>query len=128
MKKLLTMGFVALSLLAAGCEGPIPVYQDPNAPLQVSVSGYGFQDKIRATVLPPERFGAGQLRVTLQVFNRTDRDLSVDYNYWFTDKAGRQLEEPLTRGEVIPPNGYKALVLESRSPVDDFRVQLRPGR
>lgn len=119
---------MALGLAMAACEGPIPAWQDPNAPLQVSVSGYGMQDKIRVTPPQPERFGQGQLRVALQVFNRTGSDLSVDYTYWFTDKAGREVESPKTRVEVLPPNGYKVLAFESLTAVDDFRVQLRPAR
>jgi hypothetical protein len=128
MKKFLVMGLLTSSLAMSGCYEPIPAWQDPNAPLQVSISDYWLQDKLRVTPPQPERFGSGQLRVALQVFNRTDQDLSVDYSYWFTDKAGREIEAPKTRVEVLPPKGYKTFTFESLTAVDDFRVQLRPAR
>ena len=130
MKKLFAMGLLSLGLLAAGCEGPIPAYQDPSAPLQVSLTGYGLQDKIRVVVPKPERVGAGQLKVTVQVFNRTNSDLTVDYRYSFTDKAGTPVENSNIgwEGERLPPNGYQTITFTSMSAAaEDFRVQLRPG-
>ena len=127
MKRLIAMGLAAAGLALAACQtGPIPAWQDPNYPLQVSVSDTRLQSEIRVSVQKPERFGAGQLRVTLNVLNTTNDDLRVDYTYWFTDASGRQVEAPLTRGDTLPPHGYKPLVIESLSAVDDFRVQLRP--
>ncbi len=127
MKKLLVIGLAAAGVTLAACQtGPIPAWQDPNYPLQVSVSDTTLQSQIRVSVQKPERFGAGQLRVTLNVLNTTGDDLRVDYTYWFTDASGRQVEAPLTRGDTLPPHGYKPLVIESLSAVDDFRVQLRP--
>jgi len=132
MKKLLAMGLVAMGLLAAGCEGPIPAYQDQYGPLQVSMTDYGMQDKIRVTAPKPERVGAGQLRVTVQLYNRTGSDLSVDYKYFFTDKAGVQVEQPISTGwefVKIPPRGYQAVTFTSLSAAaEDFRVQLRGAR
>jgi hypothetical protein len=126
MKKLTVIGLAAGGLMLAACAGPIPAWQDPNSPLQVSVSDATLQSEIRVTALKPERTATGQLRVTLNVFNTTNADLRVDYMYWFTDAGGRQVEAPLTRGDTLPPHGYKPLMIESLSAVDDFRVQLRP--
>jgi uncharacterized protein YcfL len=130
MKKFLAMGLVSLGLLAAGCEGPIPAYQDQNGPLQVSMTDFSLQDKIRVTIPKPERVGNGQLKVTVQLYNRTDKDLSVDYKYFFTDKAGVQVEK-LDIGwelERIPPRGYQSVTFTSMTAAaEDFRVQLRPG-
>ena len=132
MKKLLAMGLVTMGLLAAGCEGPIPAYQDPNTPLQVSLTGFGVQDDIRVTLPKPERVGAGQLKVTVQLYNRTGSDLGLDYKYFFTDKAGVQVENPIATGwefVKIPPRGYQAITFTSMSAAaEDFRVQLRPAR
>ncbi len=130
MKKLFAMGFMSLSLLAAGCDGPIPAWQDPNSPLQVSLTGYGLQDKIRVVVPKPERVGAGQLKVTIQVANRTNSELTVDYKYSFTDKYGTPVENSNIgwEGERISPRGYQTITFTSMSAAaEDFRVQLRPG-
>jgi len=132
MKKLLAMGLVALGLLAAGCEGPIPAYQDQNETVQVHLTGYGLQDQIRVTPPKPERVGAGQLKVTVQLYNRTGSDLSLDYKYFFTDKNGVQVETPISTGwefVKIPPRGYQAITFTSLSAAaEDFRVELRPAR
>jgi uncharacterized protein YcfL len=131
MKKLLAMGLVVLGMLAAGCEGPIPAWQDPNSPLQVSLTGYGLQDKIRVVVPKPERVGAGQLKVTVQVYNTTGSDLTVDYKYQFTDKAGTPVENSNIgwEAERIPPHGYQPIMFTSMSAAaEDFRVQLRPAQ
>ena len=132
MKKLLAMGLVAVGLLTAGCEGPIAAYQDPNAPLQVSMTGFGIQDDIRVSPPKPERVGAGQLKVTVQLYNRTGSTLAVDYKYFFTDKQGVQVETPIATGWEnvrIPPRGYQAITFTSLSAAaEDFRVQLRPAQ
>jgi uncharacterized protein YcfL len=126
MKKLLAIGLAMAGLLAGACAGPIPAWQDPSYPLQVMVSDGALQSEIRVKVLPPERLSSGQLRVNISVFNATDKDLPVDYEYWFTDAAGRQVEEPLTQGATVPMHGYRQLVITSRGTVEDFRVYLRP--
>jgi hypothetical protein len=128
MKKFLAMGLVAAGLMMGACQGPIPAFQDPNAPLQVSLASYGLQDKIRVTVMPVERFGAGQLRVRVEGFNRTNQDLGLEYSFWFTDKTGRQVEQPRPGYELIRPNDYKTVTFESLTAADDFRVQLRQSR
>lgn len=115
----------ALGAMLAACTGPIPAWQDPHYPLQVSVSDTSLQTQVRVSVLTPERFGSGQLRVPVNVFNTTGEDLRVDYTYWFTDAGGRQTEQPLTQHTSIPPNGYKQLDLRSISAAEDFRVYLR---
>ncbi|HEY4330368.1 MAG TPA: YcfL family protein [Phycisphaerae bacterium] len=129
MKSFLAFGVLSLSLLA-GCNGPITAYQDPNMPLQVSVSDYWMQQEIRVTPHVERIPGTGQLKVSVQVFNTTDKDLSLDYKYWFTDKAGIQVDTIDSGWEFqrIPAKGYQNLTFTSMSAAaEDFRVQIRPA-
>ena len=127
MKMWMAMGVVVAGLMAGACEGPIPAWQDASYPLQVSVSDTRLQSQVRVSVVKPERFGAGQLRVPVNVRNTTGEDLRIDYTYWFTDAAGRQTEQPLTQHETLPPHGMKQLLVQSLGAAEDFRVYLRPA-
>lgn len=133
MKKLLAMGLLLSAGLLVGCNEPIAAYKDQHMPLQVSMTDYGLQWKLR--VVEPvhtERVpGSGQLKVSMQIYNTTNDDLTVDYKYWFTDKAGVQVEDNSALGlvhERIAPRGYLTMSFTSMTgAAEDFRVQLRPG-
>jgi hypothetical protein len=127
MKTWMAVGLAALGMMLGACNGPLPAWQDPNYPLQVSVSDTTLQGQVRVSVVKPERFGVGQLRVPVNVYNTTGGDLRIDYTYWFTDGAGRQTEQPLTQHETLPPRGYRQLVVQSLGAAEDFRVYLRPA-
>ncbi len=131
MKRMIGMGLVAAGMLLGGCTDTIPAYQDPNAPLQVSMSAYWLQWYLRVTVPKPERVGAGQLKVTLQLFNATDNDLLVQYKYYFIDKNGTQVDN-IDAGwetERIPPKGTHQISFTSLSAAaEDFRVTFRPAK
>jgi|WetSurMetagenome_2_1015567.scaffolds.fasta_scaffold1080388_1 hypothetical protein len=130
MKKLLAMGFLGLGLLA-GCNGPIPAFQDPNTALQVSISDYGPQWQLRVQPPQPERVPGGALKVTVPVYNTTIWDYSIDYRVEFMDKNGMKLEDPSATGwqvAVMPPHGYQYLTATSMSPLaDNFHVYIRPA-
>ena len=131
MKKLLAMGLLSVGFLA-GCNAPIPAYNDPHAPLQVSIADTGLQWKTRVGNVQTERVaGSGQLKVSLQLYNTTNDDLTVDFKYWFTDKAGVQVEDNSGLGWVhkrLAPRGYETVSFMSMTPAaEDFRVQIRPG-
>jgi uncharacterized protein YcfL len=130
MKRLLAMGLLSLGLLA-GCNEPIPAWQDQHGPVQVSMTDVGLQWKVRVGNVATNRVGAGQLQVSMQVFNTTGDDLTVDYKYWFTDKAGVQVEDSNGLSWIhqrIPPHGYVTVTFTSMgSTAEDFRVQFRAG-
>lgn len=118
--------------LLAGCNAPIPAFQDPHTALQVSIRDYGLQWKLRVQPPQTERVpGSGQLKVTLPVYNTTGDDMSIDYHAEFTDKNGVKIDDPASagsKGEVIPARGYQNLTFTSMSPAaENFHVYLQPG-
>jgi len=132
MKRMIGIALLAITgMFATGCTEPISAYQDPNAPLQVTVSDYWLRQQLKVTVPRPERIGAGQLKVTVQAYNTTDSDLLVQYKYWFTDKNGVQVDniDASWESERIAPRGYKQVTFTSLSAAaEDFRVQFRPAK
>lgn len=132
MKKLLAMSLMGLALLATGCMDPIPANQDPNAPRQVNISDTWLQARIYAQVPRPERVGAGQLKVSVQLYNRTGDDIPVDYSYFFTDRNGTKVEDPIATGrefERIPAHGYVTVSFTSLSAAaEDFRLYISPAK
>jgi uncharacterized protein YcfL len=131
MKKLLAMGLLSVGLLA-GCMDPIAANQDLNAPVQVKMADTWIQSKLLVTVNRPERVGAGQLKVTLQVYNRTGDDIPIDYQYYFTDRNGVKVEDPISTGwerQVIPAHATQGVSFTSLSAApEDFRVQIRQSK
>ena len=129
MKKLLMMGLLAGALGGglAGCTEPIPAMQDPLMPLQISMQSTGLQNDLLVTVLPVTRVGAGQLHVDIQLYTKTDHDLSVDYKYYFVDDHGAQTDNPSGWQFVkVPARGTQQFEFTSMSAsAADFRVQLR---
>ena len=136
MKKLLAPSLLGLALLGAaalaGCMDPNPAIQDPNLPHQVNISDTWLQSYIYAQVPKPERVGAGQLKVAVQLYNRTGDDISIDYSYFFTDKAGTKVEDPIATGrefERIPAHGYVTVSFTSLSAAaEDFRLYISRAR
>jgi len=131
MKRFLAMGLLAgaMGVALAGCAGsPLPAYQSPDVPAQITFTNWGLQQAIKVSKVAPERVGAGQLKVTVELYNATNSDVPLDYKYSFTDKAGVALENQTDWLFVkLPPRGFQAFSFTSTSPVDDFRVQLRPA-
>jgi predicted small secreted protein len=115
----------AASLTA--CNEPIPAYQDIHHPLQVSMTDYYTQDSLRVNKITPERTGAGQLKVTVELFNRRDWEMTVDYKPRFMDKNGMQVDNDIGWQLVrIPQRGYQSFSFTSMSAAaEDFQVQLR---
>ncbi len=135
MKKLLMVGLL-VGLLGGvggglgGCTEPIPAMQDPVMPLQVSMESYWLQSQLLVTVLPVTRVGAGQLHVNIQLYNKTDFDLSVDYKYYFVDEHGAQVEIPSGSQFIrIPKRSTQQFEFTSMSAsAADFRVVLRQAQ
>ncbi len=116
-----------LVLAMSGCSDPIPALQDPLPDYpQVHVEAYLLQNLIR--VQPPilSHVGAGQLRVDIPVRNLADRDLGIDFIYYFYDSRGVLIAEPSSRQFVsIPRKGISQIEFTSLSPAADFRVEIR---
>ena len=131
MKKLMAMGLLGVGLLA-GCNDPIAPFQDKNMPIQVSMTDYDMQWKLRVQPPATERVPGGQLKVSLQIYNTTQDDMTIDYKYWFTDKNGVQNEDNSMSGwnaVRLAPRGYQTVTFTSMTAAaDNFRVQLREGK
>src|SRR4051794_2640809 len=129
MKKTLALALLGALLTTglSGCNDPIPALKDPYSPIQISLEGYVLQNDVRVTVLPVQRTGQGQMRVVIQLYNRTPFDLSVDYKYYFVDGRGAQVDVPSGWQFIkVPPKGTNQFEFVSLSAMaDDFRVQLR---
>ncbi|MGN6368807.1 MAG: DUF1425 domain-containing protein [Phycisphaerae bacterium] len=130
LKKVLPLLMGAPLVIAlSGCTDPIAAWQDPIVEYpQVHVDAYSLQQRIRVQKPIASRFGAGQLQVDVPIRNLTDHDLNVDYIYYFTDRRGVQVGEPVTAFQMIPRKGIGQLEFKSLSAVDDFRVEIRDAK
>ncbi|HVT83487.1 MAG TPA: YcfL family protein [Phycisphaerae bacterium] len=121
----------AVALGFAGCTEKIGAYQDPEAPKQVMITEYWLRQQIRVNVPRPERVGAGQLKVNMNVYNTTDHDLLIQYKYIFTDKNGVQVDNIGAgwESERIAPRDTHPISFTSMSAAaDDFQVTIRPAK
>jgi hypothetical protein len=129
MKTILMAAVLAGAGLAiSGCTDPIPGLQDTIVqPPQVLMSDYIRQAQLRVEVLPPERVGAGQLKVGGQLRNLADWVQSLDYKVWFVDERGAPVDNPIGWQHVtIPQRGYEAFSATSMSAAArDFRIEIR---
>ena len=130
MKKMLGLLLLGGALSMVGCTEPIVANQNPYMPSQVTVTDYWLQNDIYVKVLQPERVGAGQLRAPIEIYNKTDHDLTIDYTYTFVDQGGVQVGNPPTwEFERLPPRGSKQIAPTSMSAnAADFRVQIRKAK
>jgi len=131
MKKLLAITLLATGLMA-GCMDPIPAMQNTYSPSQVNMSDTWLQQRVLLTIPKPERVGAGQLKVTVELYNRTGDDISVDYKYFFTDKSGTQIDQGVQTGWEfvrVPAHGRQSFSYTSMSAAaEDFHVDLRGAK
>ncbi len=117
----------ALSL--AACTRPVPMRQDPNgAPPQIHLTGYWIQNDVYGEVLPVHRVGAGQLDVSVRLYNKRGHELQVDYMYRFLDQAGAQIEDPSGWHALrIPQKGFAEVKFTSMTAqAADFDLEVRP--
>ena len=73
-----------------------------------------------------------QLKVTLQLYNRTGDDMQIDYQYYFTDRNGVKVEDPISTGwerQIVSAHATQAVSFTSMSAAaEDFRVQVRKSK
>lgn len=129
MNKILPMTLLAgaLSLGLAGCNEPINALQDQLPTNQFAMANIDVQHDVRIKPMPPQRVGAGQLEVIVQVYNLRAWDYVLDYTYYFVDANGAQVESPSGRQELrIPPHGTAQFKITSMTAqAADFRIQMR---
>ena len=121
---------VGASLLVAvtGCTDQIPAQQDPVAVYdQITVDSYSLQNDIVVQPAVTGRIGAGQLQVDINVRNKTDHDLQLDYKYYFVDAKGVPMDRDTSWQAVrIPRKGVETIEFKSlTASAADFRVELR---
>lgn len=115
-----------LVLAMSGCSDPIPALQDPLPDYpQVHVEAYLLQNLIRVQTPILSHVGAGQLRVDIPVRNLADRDLGIDYVYYFYDSRGVLIASPSSQFVSLPRKGISQIEFMSLSPAADFRVEIR---
>ena len=133
-----TMSGIVLTALAlcvifalAACTDPVPLRQNPlAAPPQIHLTGYWLQNDIYGEVLPVHRVGAGQLDVTVRLYNKCGHELQVDYSYRFLDQTGAAVEAPSGWAALrIPQKGYAEVKFTSMTAqATDFDLEIRPVR
>lgn len=130
MNKYRTMSVVAafLSLAAiAGCHDPIAAHQSPVLlPPQVEFTS----DSVAYdTAVPPPvvaRTGAGQLLVNVEVQNRTNSPMVLEYQYEFLSHGIQKQEWSGWMPLRIPPRADGTAQIKSmEAEVDDFRIRFR---
>ncbi len=128
LKRVYGLGaLLPLALAMSACTDPIPAYQDPLPDYpQVHVEAYLLQNLIRVQAPIVSRVGAGQLRVDIPIRNLADRDLPIDFVYYFYDARGVLIAPPSSRQFVsIPRKGISQIEFTSLSAAADFRVEIR---
>ena len=130
MKKLLTLALLA-GLSMVGCTEPIVADQNPYVPSQVTMTDAWIQKDVYVKLLPPERTaGSGQLKAPIEIYNKRDWELTLDYTYTFVDKSGTQVDNPPHWEFLrIPARGSMQIApLSMSAAATDFRVQLRRAK
>jgi len=128
---LMAVVLAGMGMAISGCTDPIPALQDTIVqPPQVLMSDYWRQGQLRVEVLPPERVGAGQLKIGGQIRNLTDWPQSLDYKTWFVDERGVQVDNPIGwQHVVVPQRGYEQFSATSMSAeARDFRIEIRKAQ
>lgn len=131
MKRVFGICLMGLAVALAGCTEKIGAYQDPEKPKQVMVTEYWLREQLRVDVSRPERVGAGQLKVNMNLYNTTDFPLLVQYKYVFTDRGGVQVDniDAGWQSERIAPRETKPISFTSMSAAaEDFQVTVRPAK
>jgi uncharacterized protein YcfL len=122
---------VGAGLMAAGCAGPIAARQDDLTQYpQVHVDAYSLHEAIVVQQPIANRVGAGQLHVSVPIRNRWDRDLHLQYKYYFVNQQGMTVEQPSPWTDfTVPRKGIDQFDFTSMGPMAaDFRVELREAK
>jgi uncharacterized protein YcfL len=129
MQKTAGMAMAVMALLAAGCENtPYGGHQAYSQPMQVTMTDALLQHDLKVSKAQAHRVGAGQLEVTVELYNQSDHNLPVDYQYWWVDKAGMAVDNRSGWQAIkLAPRSFQQITFTSMSALaDDFRVQVRP--
>ena len=86
--------WIAVMFCLIGCHGPVVPGQDTlTAFPQVHLTSYSLQGKITIQEPIVDRVGDGQLQVVVPVRNLTGSRLYLEYQYYFLNQQGVQVEE-----------------------------------
>ena len=124
----LAMVLLPLAVAMSGCTDPIPALEDPLPDYpQVHVEAYLLQSLVRVQKPILSRVGAGQLRVDIPIRNLADRDMQLDFVYYFYDQAGVLIAPPSSRQFLmVPRKGISQIEFTSLSGnAQYFRVEIR---
>ena len=131
MSKLLSIALLSAGLcVMSSCTEPITANQNLYITPQVSISDYWLREDLSVTVQQPQRVGAGQLKVPIEIRNNRDWELHLDYSYSFVDKGGTQVDSPTAYEFLrIPPRGSAQIAPTSLSAMAaDFHVFIRRAK
>ena len=133
MKKLLATGLIVTAMLL-GCQDPIAAKMDELPPQQVSLDNDYLRNTLRFRTPMIERVGAGQLKVTMQVYNLTGDPVKLDYKYYFTDANWTPIDDGVVTGWLpvqgnVAPHDWTAFSFTSISAApQNFKVHIRQGQ
>ncbi len=86
--------WTAIMFCVSGCHGPVVPGQNTLAVFpQVHLASYSLQGKITIQEPIVNRVGDGQLQVAVPVRNMTGDRLYLEYQYYFLNHQGVQVEE-----------------------------------
>src|SRR5262245_29291528 len=104
LSKVVVAGLLVAGVMGlwSGCVDRIGAKQDPEGDRQVVMQSYWLREHGVAKVMPVQLTGSGQMRVVIQLYNRWDSDVGVDYQYWFIDQAGAIVDS----NNTAPPKGF----------------------
>lgn len=121
---------LASTVLLAACDRPIPGIKDPTViPPQVHLTSHALSDDLYFQTPVVTRVGAGQVDVTVGVYNRDGDENLIDFQYRFLYN-GSEAEQPSGWHMLrVPPRGWSQIHFTSLTALpNDFDVNVRPTK
>ena len=120
--------WIAVMFCLIGCHGPVVPGQDTlTAFPQVHLTSYSLQGKITIQEPIVDRVGDGQLQVVVPVRNLTGSRLYLEYQYYFLNQQGVQVEENSGWNTLrLPPYSIQQIQFTSLTAlVNNFDLDIR---
>ena len=119
---------IAILLCLTGCQGPVVPGQDTLTVFpQVHLTSYSLRGKITIQGPIVNRVADGQLQVTVPVRNMTGGRLYLEYQYYFLNQEGVQVEEDSGWNTLrLPPYSLQQIQFTSlTAEADNFDLDMR---